>query len=298
MSPRFNSYEGDEPSGSDAAYFLQLTYDHRPVWWRARWEDTGERFLPAGGLGVIADRRNGELQGRFTINGSGQLGVRAQVLRDRVDSALPDVKTRTAGLSYQGKPFAGRRSMSVRFSWDVNDIEADDRSRDQTFSNYMLEVKDTFGGGVSLAYTATFRDRSDDVRSSGSIESLDQAVTVGKAFTVPRRRVPLRVTVRGGLVFRHQWEHDGSTSKSPILDVSAAGSHHRLALHLAFLRQDFASLATNDLRYHTRRLSYAFTTGRHEISLQVDQTLRRPIGALRTDSRRVSLRYRTRFGPG
>lgn len=283
---------------NDSAIFAQLTYNKRPFWWRLRYEDNGANFIPIGGVGVISDRRFGEFQGRYAINGKGQIGVRAQHIEDQFDSSFPETETTTVGLSFQGRPFARRSSLNVNFSWDANDISTQDNSRDTELHHYRLKISDHLGRGYSLNYSAAFRDQADNIFTAAGSEALDQSLQLGKILTLGPSRSPFNINLRCGVIYRHQWQSNGYSSWSPLIDFMLHRTNHRLALHLSFLDQDFTVLTTEDLRYHTRRLSYTYTRGNHELVLQIGQQLRRPDSSLKTDSQKASLIYRYRFTTG
>ena len=291
------SGESDGEDLGDLSGFAQLTHHHRALWWRLRYEDNGQDFRPLGGMGIIADRRNGEFQGRWLFNGQGQLAIRAQHITDHVGDSRPQVEKTTWGASYQGSPVRARPSFVLRLAWDRNNIRADDGSRDTRFDGWRLELGDNLGKGFSANYSALFRDNLDIVRTSASTEGIDQTLTVGKRFTAGRSSGGgVGFHLRGGFTHRRQWENAGYTTVKPLIDFSIHSAHHRLDLHLAFLDQDFTLVTTTDLENHTRRLTYSFTSGPHTISVEAGQILRQPEGNEETDSRRYSLRYRLSFG--
>jgi len=291
------SGESDGEDVGDVSGFAQVTHQHRALWWRLRYEDNGEDFRPLGGLGIIANRRNGELQGRWAFNGHGQLAVRAQRITDDVNGVGPQIEKKTWGASYQGSPWRGRPSFTLRLAWDRNDIRADDGSRDNRFDGWRLELGDDLGKGYSANYSALFRDNRDIVTNSFSTEGIDQTLTVGKRFTVGRSAGGgIGMHLRGGLTHRRQTGNSAYSTVKPVIDVSVHSAHHRLDLHLAFLDQDFTLETITDLENHTRRLIYSYVRGPHTVSVEAGQILRVPDGFEETDSRKYSLRYRYNFG--
>lgn len=276
--------------------FAQLTHQHRALWWRLRYEDNDQDFRPLGGMGIIADRRNGEFQGLWSLNGQGQLGVRAQRITDHVEGTRPQIEKTTWGASYQGSPVRARPSFVLSLAWDRNDIRAADGSRDTRFDGWRLEMRDDLGKGFSANYSALYRDNRDIDRTTLSNEGVDQTLTVGKRFTTGRSSGGgVGFYVRGGFTHRRQRGNSAYTAVQPLIDFSVHSAHHRLDLHLAFLDQDYALETTTDLQNHTRRLTYSFTSGPHMVSVEAGQFLRLPDGFEETDSRRYTLRYRYIF---
>jgi hypothetical protein len=290
------SGDSDGEDLGDISGFAQVTHQHRALWWRLRYEDNGQDFRPLGGMGVIANRRNGELQGRWAINGHGQLAVRAQRITDDVEGAGPQIEKKTWGASYQGSPVRTRPTFVLRLAWDRNDIRAEDGSRDTSFDGWRLEVGDDLGKGFSANYSALFRDNRDDVMTALSNEGVDQTLTVGKRFTVGQSEAGgVGFSLHGGFTHRRQTGNAAYTTVKPLIDLSIHSAHHRLDLHLAFLDQDFTLETTIDLENHTRRLMYSYVRGPHTVSLEAGQILRLPDGFEETDSRKYSLRYRFDF---
>jgi hypothetical protein len=291
------SGESDGQDLGDPSGFVQLTHHHRALWWRLRFEENGEDFRPLGGMGIIADRRNGEFQGRWSLNSRGQLAIRAQHITDNLKGTRPQLEKSTWGASYQGSPLRARPSFVLRLAWDRNDIRADDGSRDTRFDGWRLELGDDLGKGFSANYSALLRDNLDVVRTSASSEGLDQTLTVGKRFSAGvASGGGVGFHLRGGITHRRQTGHSGYTTVKPLIDFSIHSDHHRLDLHLAFLDQDFTLETTADLENHTRRLTYSFTRGPHTFLVETGQILRLPDGFEETDSRRYSLRYHFDFG--
>lgn len=280
---------------SDTAVFGQLSSQGRRLAWRLRFEDTGEAFRPAGGVGVISDRRAGELHGRLRLGSVGQLSLRAQRFEDNVDGAAPRRDTVNLGLAYEGSPISARPSLSVRASWDSNDLETDDGSLDQRFDSWGVELRDRFGAGFSLTVGTRMSDREDRLTSSGDVETWDHSLRLGRRFSVGDGASPVAVTVEGGVVYRDQDGVGDFATFSPTLDFGLSSDHHAFELHLSFVDQDFGAMTTDDLRYHTRGLRYAFTSGPNTLTLEANQLLRRPELGEKTDSARYSISYRRAF---
>lgn len=280
---------------SDTAAFAQLSRQGRRFAWRLRLEDTGGEFRPVGGVGLVADRRSGELHGRLRIGSSGQLALRAQRFEDGVDGALPQRDTTAFGLGYEGSPVASRPSLTLRASWDANDLESDDGFLDQRFDSWSLEVRDRFGSSFTFALSTRASDRDDRIAGAPDVTTVDHSVRLGRRFVVGTAGSPA-VTVEGGMVYRDQDGSGDYASLSPTLDVGVTSDRHALELHLSFLEQDFGAMTTSDLQYHTRGLRYAFTRGPHTLAVEVNQLLRRPSGSERTDAARYSVSYRHGFG--
>jgi hypothetical protein len=259
--------------------------------WRIRLEQNGEDFLPVGGVGIIANRRNAEAQGRARLGGrNGMLHGRLQFITDGFEGAFIERETRTAGIGWDANPAASRPMFFIRASGDLQEIETDDRLVDVRFQNYLLEVSDR-PGPVDLRYRLSFRAEDDEVQSRFSRRLTDHDLSVGRSFSGPRASGNLRA----GVIYRVQDRSGQYDSWSPLLDLFVRRGSHSLRMHLGFLSQDFEPATVEDLRYDTRQMVYAFNRGRHAIALEWGVENRRPESSTETTSQRYALRYRLAF---
>lgn len=263
--------------------------------WKLRWEDNGSEYVTPGAVGVIADRRAGELDARYRFGAAGTLRLRAQSIDREVEGPGPMTEIEAGSLSYRGRLVRGRPSLALTLSADVQEITADDGSEDRLFQSHRLRLEDRLGA-VEAAYEAAYRASDDALDDDADRESVEHELTLARVFV--RRRGddgPLRLRLGGGLAWREQRDAGAFQSWSPVADFSLVGRHHRLGLHLSFLEQDFALMTVDDLAYVTQRLTWTWERGRNRLALDVGHELRDPETAESTRSLRARLSWRVRF---
>jgi len=287
--------EGGE-SVDDYGFYLETHRRESGYSWRARYEQNDHGFDPVGGLGVISDRRIGEVDfavGR--IADSGRVRARLQYYQVGWDQeAVTRVDTLALGASYEHRP---ERWPEYKLKMELNDIGAEDGSSEVLFQRYALDLKHRFGR-FAADYEASYRRSDDSVTAAPERQRLDQALYLARGFHQSEQGRD-RVRVRGGMVYRRQyrdgWDSVQYETISPAIDISAHGGGHRLRFAWTFLDQDFALDRTSDLRYYTSRLDYGYSHGGHDLSLGVEQRLRRPDDREKTDATRLRLGYRYNF---
>jgi hypothetical protein len=280
---------------SDRSFYAQLSRNGGPLAWRLRYEDNGADYRPAGAVGILADRRIGELHARYMLGRRGTLRGRLQWIETEYESDDPR-RADLFGLSYDGRLIRRRPTLQVRLSSDVNRGRSETGLFDQLYTGFGIDLRDRFAGDIELAYRFGYRDTDDRTGGGFSRSYTDHSLTVGRPFSLSIRGESVRLGVEGGLTYRRQTQANGFDSVSPVIDVSASSRRHRFALHLSFLEQDFALATVGDLSYQTQRLTYSFTHDRHLFAFELGQELRRPSMREKTDSLRAAFRYRLSFG--
>lgn len=278
-------------SADDTSFYAQISRPQSQKFdWQVRIEQNGRDFIPIGGVGIIANRRIGEANGRARLAGrSGMLGGRLQYIEDGYDGGALERETRTAGVNWDASPLAARPMFSLRASADVQEIESADLL-DLTFRNALFEVADR-AGSLDIRYRLSYRDEDNAILRAADRRLLDNDFSVGRSFN----RARISGNIRGGFIHRTQDRSGEYDSWSPLLDVFLRANRHSIRLHLGFLEQDFEPSVMEDLRYDTRQLVYSFTQGRHALALEWGQERREPDMSEKTDSQRFALRYRLTF---
>jgi hypothetical protein len=252
--------------------------------WRARFEQNGQAFAPIGGVGILANRRTGEVHVRYRAGTHTLLRGRAQRIEQNIEGGQPRLDTDLFGLDLERRRVAGRKSMRLRLYADRNEFRSDDGAPDRTFSMYGIDLEDRLG---SLDVRGRLRRLETADRETRSVT--EAGGDAGREF----RRRDVSARVAAGVLLRDQ---EGEyRSWNPTFEASLRRGVHSLALHVGFIDQDFVALSADDLRYQTRRLIYAFEAGAHGVALEATEELREREPGIDTNSRRVALRYRYAF---
>lgn len=291
---RFSGERGAGGAGDvdDRSFYGQVAQSGGPLSWRLRYEENGENFLPVGAVGIIANRRIGELHARTRLGRAGTLRGRVQLVENAFEGDAPSRSSDLFGMSWDGRPLRRRPGLRLRFSADLNDSRSDDDRLDQRFGSLSLDVADRLGRSLAWSYRVTARDVDDRSATDADVTTLDHDVSIGRPFATALAGHRVDLDLRGGFVYRAQNGASEFDSWSPVVDVSARSGLHRLALHLGFLEQSFVRDVIEDLQYRTRRFSYSYLNGPHELRFELGQEIRRPDRAEETDSLRVAVRYR------
>ncbi len=277
------------------ALYAQASQAASALSWRLRAERTGAGFAPVGGVGLITDRSSIEGQARYTTGGGGSILGRLQRFIDGRERGM-ELTTNTAALSWTGLPLNQHPQLSLQVGGLYQDIQAADRSTDRLYRNAYLGVSDRFPRGWRGSWRFDLRDDQQYVAGSVDTRSIDQSVTLNRAFVAGVLGTSVQFDAGAGLILRHQWQNAGSTTTSPLLRLTAHWAHQQLEFYWSFLKQDYTALTTSDLSNQTRRLSWSWEHGPHRFSLELNDDLRSPATAMHTETQRLSLRYRYQFG--
>jgi hypothetical protein len=240
-----------------ASVYAQVARPLGAFQWRLRYENNGERYLPLGAMGIMADRRIAEAHARWRP--SRRWSVRGRVQQIEQQNVSIDAGAVTVDVQL-------RPALRMEATADVNRIDS------REYRNVMLDLQDPI-----WSYRGSWRDSPD-------IDAHEHEVMAGRSFSFGR--------LSAGLGYRSLGDSD---SWAPVVEASVRRGDHLLRLYYGFLTQRFTTAAFEDLQYQNRRLVYTFTHDSHYVSLEYGLELREPERSLDTESRRIALRYRYAF---
>lgn len=284
--------DSDVPGADEAtSYYAELARATGPLRWRARYEDNHRDYSPLGAMGVIPGRSTAEAEARWFASPRTSLWGRAQHIESSTAPGGPETSTDLAGIAWEARPIASRPGFGVQLTLDANSIEADDASQDLLYQSYGVEVRDWLTDLHDLTLRSTFRDARDDVRPEFDRESFDNELILGRSF----RGASWSGRVGGGLAYRRQRGSGPFDTLSPLAELNLRIGPHRIHLHYGYADQDSLAPGAFDVTYQSRRATYSYASGDHELSLEYGQELREPDGLIDTDSSRIAIRYRYAF---
>jgi hypothetical protein len=277
----------------DTSFYAMLSRSDGWLSWRVRFEEVGDLYAPIG-VSFLSGRRSIEADGRL-LGRAGTLRARMQ----RLDSALflqtgRPLRTDFASLAWDLPMLARRPNLRVSLMADRNDLESRDGLTDLLYTHVGLEVIERIGQRIEVGYRGHLRDTEDRRRDDRRL--WDHDLSIGRQFDWTAGTTAVRGDLRGGIIWRNQERSAAYESWSPIVEGGLRSGAHALRLYLAFLRQEFETLAIGDLRYDTRRLTYSWMKRPHTLFAEVADETRDQQGRPQTASTRLSLRYRLEFG--
>jgi hypothetical protein len=295
LEAEFSALEGSRSGNDfdDTSFYAMLSRAEGWLSWRLRFEETGDLYTPIGGS-FLSGRRSVEADGRM-IGRAGTLRARLQ----RLDSALflqpgRPLRTDFASLAWDLPMLARRPNLRVSLMADLNDLESKDGLTDLLYTHVGLEVIERIGPRIEVGYRGHLRDTEDRRRDDRRL--WDHDLSIGRPFEWTAGTTPVHADLRGGIIRRNQEGGAAYDSWSPIVEGGIRSGAHALRLYLAFLRQEFDTLAIGDLRYDTRRLTYSWMQRPHTLFAEIADETRDQQGRTQTSSTRLSLRYRLEFG--
>ncbi len=286
---------GERGDSDSTSVYAQIAHNEGKLSWRARYEQNDATFIPIGGLGIISDYRIAEAHARYATGLRSSLRARVQHYENAFDSEATERRTDVVGLSWETRPLPKRPNLRIDLMGDVNRINSDDDSFDQTFYNARARVADRLTPRVDFSWELQIRDSNAEGNPLYERTLVENELMLGRRFQVAFAGRPLQGQIRGGVDYRRQSENGTYEAWSPVIDADIHAGRQSLRLHLGWMDQRFLSAIVDDLRYQTRRLSWSFTPGAHAISLELAQEVRDREHQRGTDSNRIALRYRYSF---
>ena len=289
--------DGDEGDGTleDTSFYGQLTDEKGAFAWRVRLEQNGEEYRPIGAVGIIPNYRIGEAHVRYQPALRHTFRGRLQHIENNFEGSLAELQSDVAAFTYESRPLGARPLFRLMLSGDINAIESDDRSRDELFQMWTVELSDRLPGRLDLSLRGQWKSTDSDVLAIPDRELAEQMLSLGRTFQGRLFQRRLQGRIRGGVIHREQDDAGAYESWNPMFEAMLTAGTHSLALHLGFQDQDFEPVSIADLEYQTERLTYSWTPGNHGVYFEVGNELREPDGRRETESRRMALRYRYMF---
>lgn len=275
----------------DTSHYERISRQGKVFAWTVRHEENGKDYLPIGAVGIIANRRSSLADTRLRLGKRSTLRARAERIENQFEGESASHTSDLYNLSFDGSLAPSRPSLHLNASAARTELDASDGSVDRRFDDYAIEIRDRIGRNWSIKAGARRRETDDHLNAAASRRTTDYTGSLGRAF----RGASWEARVEGGYVYREQRLGGNYDSRSPMLDLTLRAGRQTLAAHLARMKQEFVSPTTGDLEYQTSRITWSLTAGAHKFSLELGRELRRVESNLRTDSRRITFRYRYRF---